>query len=78
MAPRGIEVLVAIRRDGLVPVLVLGAGGVHTERLDDVAVIPLPADALRIEQALADAPHADSGAARSSSWPSSSSDCRTR
>ncbi len=78
MAPRGIEVLVAIRRDGLVPVLVLGAGGVHTERLDDVAVIPLPADARRIEQALADAPHADPGAARSSSSPFSSSSCRTR
>ena len=40
MAPRGIEVLVAIRRDGLVPVLVVGAGGVHTELLDDVAVDP--------------------------------------
>jgi succinyl-CoA synthetase beta subunit len=53
MAPRGTEVLVAIRRDGLVPVLVLGAGGVHTERLDDVAVIPLPADEARITEALA-------------------------
>jgi succinyl-CoA synthetase beta subunit len=53
MAPRGIEVLVAIRRDGLVPVLVVGAGGVHTERLDDVAVIPLPADEQRIAEALA-------------------------
>jgi acetyl-CoA synthetase len=52
MAPRGIEVLVAIRRDGLVPVLVVGAGGVHTERLDDVAVIPLPADEARITEAL--------------------------
>ena len=52
MAPRGIEVLVAIRRDALVPVLVVGAGGVHTEQLDDVAVIPLPADAARIAEAL--------------------------
>jgi acyl-CoA synthetase (NDP forming) len=52
MAPRGTEVLVAIRRDGLVPVLVVGAGGVHTERLDDVAVIPLPADGARITEAL--------------------------
>jgi len=52
MAPRGTEVLVAIRRDGLVPVLVVGAGGVHTEHLDDVAVIPLPVDADRIAQAL--------------------------
>jgi acetyl-CoA synthetase len=53
MAPPGTEVLVAIRRDGLVPVLVVGAGGVHAERLDDVAIIPLPADADRIEAALA-------------------------
>ena len=53
MAPPGTEVLVAIRRDGLVPVLVVGAGGVHTERLDDVSVIPLPADAERIAAALA-------------------------
>jgi acetyl-CoA synthetase len=51
MAPRGTEVLIAIRRDGLVPVLVIGAGGVHTERLDDVAVIPLPADPARIAEA---------------------------
>jgi acetyl-CoA synthetase len=52
MAPRGIEALVAIRRDGLVPVLVVGAGGVHTEQLDDVAVIPLPASEARIAEAL--------------------------
>ncbi len=52
MAPRGTEVLVAIRRDGLIPVLVVGAGGVHTERLDDVAVVPLPADEARIAQAI--------------------------
>jgi acyl-CoA synthetase (NDP forming) len=52
MAPRGTEVLVAIRRDGLVPVLVVGAGGVHTEHLDDVAVIPLPAGEDRIDEAL--------------------------
>ncbi len=52
MAPRGIEVLLAIRRDGLVPVLVVGAGGVHTEALDDVAVIPLPAGEDRVAEAL--------------------------
>ncbi len=52
MAPRGTEVLVAIRRDGLVPVLVVGAGGVHTEQLDDVAVVPLPADEARVTEAL--------------------------
>jgi acetyl-CoA synthetase len=53
MAPRGTEVLLAIRRDGLVPVLVVGAGGVHTEALDDVAVIPLPASEDRVIEALA-------------------------
>lgn len=52
MAPRGQEVLVAVKRTGLIPVLVIGAGGIHTERLDDVAVIPLPADRARIEEAL--------------------------
>jgi acetyl-CoA synthetase len=52
MAPRGTEVLLAIRRDGLVPVLVVGAGGVHTEALDDVSVIPLPASEDRVAEAL--------------------------
>ena len=52
MAPRGTEVLVAIRGDALVPVLVVGAGGVHTEQLDDVAVVPLPADEARVIEAL--------------------------
>jgi hypothetical protein len=32
---------------------VIGAGGVHTERLDDVAVVPLPAEPPRIAEALA-------------------------
>ena len=64
--PRGTEVLVAIRRDGLIPVLVVGAGGVHTERLDDVAVVPLPADEARIAAGDRNAPHADpTGADRS-------------
>jgi acetate---CoA ligase (ADP-forming) len=53
MAPRGTEAIVAIRRDGLVPVLVVGAGGIHTERFNDVAVVPLPAGADRIAEALA-------------------------
>ena len=47
-----LEVLVAIRRDGLVPVLVVGAGGIHAEALDDVAVVPLPADEERIKEAI--------------------------
>ncbi len=34
------------------PALVLGLGGIWTELLDDVAIVPLPADAARIEHAL--------------------------
>jgi hypothetical protein len=52
MAPAGAELLVAARADGIVPVLVVGLGGMWTEALDDVAVIPLPADAERVERAL--------------------------
>jgi acyl-CoA synthetase (NDP forming) len=52
MAPAGAELLVAARADGIVPVLVVGLGGMWTEVLDDVAVIPLPADAERVERAL--------------------------
>ena len=52
MAPPGIELLVSARRDAVVPVLTVGLGGVWTEAFSDVAVIPLPADAARVEQAL--------------------------
>ena len=38
--------------DAIVPALVLGLGGIWTELLDDVAIVPLPADAARIERAL--------------------------
>ncbi len=48
-----LELIVAVHRDGVVPALVIGLGGVWTEILDDVAVVPLPADAPRIERALA-------------------------
>jgi acetate---CoA ligase (ADP-forming) len=51
MAPPGVELVVAARR-GLVPVLVLGLGGIWTEALDDVALVPLPATPQRIERAL--------------------------
>jgi acetyl-CoA synthetase len=51
MAPPGVELVVAARR-GLVPVLVLGLGGVWTEALDDVALVPLPATPARVERAL--------------------------
>jgi hypothetical protein len=36
----------------VVPVLTVGLGGVWTEVLSDAAVVPLPADAERIERAL--------------------------
>jgi acetyl-CoA synthetase len=52
MAPPGVELLVAARTDGVVPALILGLGGIWTELLDDVAVVPLPAGAHRIERAL--------------------------
>jgi acetyl-CoA synthetase len=53
MAAPGTELLVAVRRDGIVPVLVVGLGGVHTERLDTVAIVPLPVTEARVKQALA-------------------------
>jgi acetyl-CoA synthetase len=53
MEPAGIEVLVAARGDGVVPSLVVGLGGALAEALDDVAIVPLPADADRVGRALA-------------------------
>jgi acetate---CoA ligase (ADP-forming) len=52
MAPPGVEVIVAARRDAVVPALVVGLGGVWTELLDDVAIVPLPARVPRVERAL--------------------------
>jgi acetate---CoA ligase (ADP-forming) len=52
MAPAGVELIVAARTDAVVPALVIGLGGVWTEVLDDVAIVPLPAGAARIERAL--------------------------
>ncbi len=52
MAGPGTELLVAARADAVVPCLVVGLGGIWTESLDDVAVIPLPASAARVEAAL--------------------------
>jgi acetyl-CoA synthetase len=52
MAGGEVELLVGIRNDGVVPALAIALGGVWTEALDDVAVIPLPADPGRIEAAI--------------------------
>jgi acetyl-CoA synthetase len=52
MAPAGFELIVAARTDGIVPALVVGLGGIWTELLDDVAIVPLPADAARVQRAL--------------------------
>jgi acetyl-CoA synthetase len=53
MARPGTEVLVAVRTDAVVPALVIGRGGVDVEALDDVVIVPLPADEPRIAAALA-------------------------
>jgi acetate---CoA ligase (ADP-forming) len=52
MAPPGAELLVAVRTDAIVPALVVGIGGIWTEALDEVAILPLPADPSRVERAL--------------------------
>jgi len=53
MAPSGgVELIVAAHRDGIVPALVIGLGGIWTELLDDVCVLPLPVDAARIRAGL--------------------------
>ena len=52
MAPLGVELIVAARRDGVVPTLTVGLGGVWTEAFADVACIPLPASPARVRSAL--------------------------
>jgi acetate---CoA ligase (ADP-forming) len=52
MAPPGADLLVSVRADGVVPVLVVGLGGLWTEALGDVAVLALPASTGRVEAAL--------------------------
>ena len=52
MAQGEAELIVAARRDGVVPALVIGLGGIWTEALDDVAIVPLPASPARVEEAL--------------------------
>ena len=52
MARPGVELLVAARADAVVPALVIGLGGIWTEALDDVAIVPLPARADRVAGAI--------------------------
>jgi hypothetical protein len=52
MAQPGVELLIAITTDAVVPALVIGLGGIFVEALDHVAIIPLPADRDRIARAL--------------------------
>jgi hypothetical protein len=52
MTAPGVELVVAARGDAVVPALVVGLGGVWTELLDDVAIVPLPATLARVEAAL--------------------------
>ncbi|OLE36576.1 MAG: hypothetical protein AUG48_06920 [Actinobacteria bacterium 13_1_20CM_3_68_9] len=52
MAAPGVELLIAARADAVVPALAVGLGGVWTEALDDVAIVPLPADPERVEEAI--------------------------
>jgi acetyl-CoA synthetase len=52
MARGPVELLVAARRDAVVPALAIGLGGTWAELLDDVAVVPLPATAPRVAAAI--------------------------
>jgi hypothetical protein len=52
MAPSGLELIVAARTDAVVPCVVVGAGGLWAEALDDVAIVPLPASPGRVESAI--------------------------
>jgi acetate---CoA ligase (ADP-forming) len=52
MADDGVELIFAVRRDGVVPALLVGTGGIWAEALDDVALVPLPAAPERVERAL--------------------------
>jgi len=52
MAADGLEMLVAARRDAVVPALVVGLGGLWAEIHDDVAIVPLPARPERVVRAL--------------------------
>ena len=52
MADPGAELLISARADAVVPSLVIAVGGLWTELLGDVAVVPLPATPERVERAI--------------------------
>jgi acetyl-CoA synthetase len=52
MAAGAVELIVAARRDAVVPALVIGMGGMWAELLDDAAVVPLPAPPARVAAAI--------------------------
>jgi acetyl-CoA synthetase len=52
MVGAGTELIFAVRRNGVVPALLVGIGGIWAEALDDVAIVPLPASPARVERAL--------------------------
>ncbi len=52
MCPPGVELLVSVRHDGLVPVLVVALGGVWVEVLDDAVLVPLPGDRATVRSRL--------------------------
>ncbi len=52
MAAGEVELVVAAHREGVVPALVVGLGGLWTEALDDVVILPLPVSPDRVEEAL--------------------------
>ena len=52
MAEPGVELLISARADAVVPVVTVALGGIWTESLGDAAVVPLPADATRVADAI--------------------------
>ena len=53
MASTGVELIVAVRADAVVPALVVGLGGIWAEAFDDVAIVPLPCGADRVAEGIA-------------------------
>ena len=52
MIRTGVEMLVSVHGDGVVPVLVIGRGGTWAESSDDVVVVPLPVEESQVERAI--------------------------